>query len=136
MNFEITEKEIGKLFELQVSGSYNIDDYIFMIKELALHRNWKKGLNLLVNLSDATFENTQPRDTQHISNIVTVIENQYGPGHCAIVIPEEIISLTSFYKFSIDLTAQFKTAIFKSKEHEIALNWLKTGKSNNQCLTK
>ena len=124
MEFEIAFESEKNRFVIKTCGFYAVEDNISIIKQLELHPNWRKGLDVLVDHRQASFETARVDDIRHISEAMAVFEKKYGSRRCAIVAPSAGYSLVAFYKYDVDSKVDLVTKIFPSDEYDKALSWL------------
>ncbi len=127
MRFEIIDETKNKdRFVLKTYDRYTVEDNILMLKQLTLHRHWRKGLDVLVDHRQVSFESVEVTDVSEISTVIVALDKQYGTRRCAIVTPLVGHGLVALYKYDVDSKVDMETKIFGPNDYEKAVSWLET----------
>ncbi len=124
MEFEIISESENGGFILKTSGQYAVEDYIMMLKHLALHSSWKKGMDVLLDHRQTSFEDFSVDLMSQISDATVALDERYGAKRCAIVAPTEGFSKIGMFKFDVDSKVGTITKIFPPDEYADAIRWL------------
>lgn len=124
MRFEIIEIPQKKFFVINAEGNFTIEDNIQMIRDLALHKSWKKGLNVLLDHRKTVFKNINIGRLKEIITTIALLEKEYGASNCAIISPIEGMSIIAMYKFESEFKVNMKTKIFCPLELSEAYKWI------------
>ena len=130
MDFEIIGESSKGYLILKTSGSYSVDDNIEMIKQIALHEHWKKGMDVLTDHRHVSFEEGDLTDlrlhTERLTEATMLLEKEYGARRCAIVAPLEGHTKAALYTFFANLELNMVTKLFPPNEYDKAVLWLES----------
>ncbi len=124
MKYSIFFKTDHEYFVFKTSGKFSVEDHSRLLRELVSHTEWRKGMNLIADHSDAGFEGVSVDDIEEVCQSVIVADEKYGAGRCAVIIPPEGFSIAEIYKFRTELSLSMKIKIFQASEYDDALSWL------------
>lgn len=125
MEYNILDDTDTGFFLIETYGDFDVDDDIKALGRVIRHEKWEKGKKLLVDHRQSTFDNLTVLQVVELSNVISAVDEQYGPSFCAIVVPSGVGDKAAFYKYDVCCKCNVKIEIFYSYEYQSAVDWLR-----------
>ncbi len=125
MQHEITFADDVADVVLVTSGEANLPGFRAHLEALVTSKEYRPGMNILVDHSLLDANPLTPADMQAIADLVIEFDARIGPGLCAIVVPSPYkFRLAEIWQAQVDNEVLMQTGIFYSRE--VAAQWLRT----------
>lgn len=123
MNWTIEHIREGRFVRVNVTGTYNIEDHIRMLEDVAAREFWKPGMNLLIDDRNLDFKSTNLEEFREAGKRRAEMDTLIGGGRTAVLVS----SLTDFARarqYELITSGKVSSKMDVFKDEDDAIKWL------------